>query len=419
MNLLEQALQAPPSLKRRHATTRSVPSTARLLLALLETLPQGSLVMELPDGSTRGFGNASAERGDGSDVPMPVALHDWRVLSDTLRRGDTGFAEGYVDGHWDTPDLVRLLGLLARNQRRLDRAYYGAGLARWLLRLRHVLNANTRRQAKRNIVSHYDLGNAFYRLWLDDTMTYSAGLFEGDASRSLEHAQQAKYARLLDQLALPAGAHLLEVGCGWGGFAELAARRGYRVTALSLSDAQTAYARERLRREGMEERVEFRVEDYRDATGTYDGIVSIEMFEAVGERWWPTYFQKLRSLLSPGGRAVIQSITIDDARFERYRRETDFIQQHIFPGGMLPSRTRLLEEARVAGFRALDAHAFGPDYALTLTRWLANFDAQLPAIRALGFDERFVRCWRFYLAYCIAGFEAGTTDVGHYTFVRA
>ena len=418
MNLLEQAIQAPPSLKRRQATPPRLPSTARLLLPLLETLPQGSLALELPDGTTRLFGSAANDRGNGSDVPTSVTLHEWRVLADTLRRGDTGFAEAYIDGQWDTPDLVRLLGVLARNQHKLDRACYGAGLARWLLRLRHLLNANTRRQAKRNIVSHYDLGNAFYRLWLDDTMTYSAALFDGDSSRSLEQAQHAKYARLLEQLALPPGAHLLEVGCGWGGFAEIAARRGYRVTALSLSDAQTAYARERLQRERLAERVDFRVEDYRDATGTYDGIVSIEMFEAVGERWWPTYFRKLHALLRPGGRAVIQSITIDDARFERYRRETDFIQQHIFPGGMLASRARLLEEARAGGFRQLDAYAFGRDYARTLTRWLASFDDHIPVIRSLGFDERFVRCWRFYLAYCIAGFEAGSTDVGHYTFAR-
>jgi cyclopropane-fatty-acyl-phospholipid synthase len=419
MNLLEQTIQAPPSLKCRGIRSPRAPSTARLLLALLETLPQGSLVLHLPDGTTRSFGNASTDRSSGGDASASVTLHDWRVLADTLRRGDTGFAEGYISGLWDTPDLVRLLGLLARNQRKLDRACYGVGLARWLLRLRHLLNANTRRQAKRNIVSHYDLGNAFYRLWLDETMTYSAGLFEGDPSRSLEHAQRAKYARLLDQLALPRGAHLLEVGCGWGGFAELAARRGYRVTALSLSDAQTAYARERLQRERLAERVEFRVEDYRDVTGTYDGIVSIEMFEAVGERWWPTYFRKLHALLRPGGRAAIQSITIDDERFERYRRETDFIQQHIFPGGMLASRPRLLEVARAGGFRLLDAYAFGGDYARTLTRWLASFEAHLPAVRSLGFDEPFVRCWRFYLAYCIAAFEAGSTDVGHYTFARA
>ncbi len=420
MSTLEHPFISPPELPasiRRIGSPRRL-AAGRLLLALLGRIQHGALAVTLPDGTTQRFGRAESPTASEEDAPVALVLHDWRIVADTLKRGDIGFAQAYLDGHWDTPDLERLLTILAANQRALDRAFYGQGIAQWLLRLRHRLNANSRRQAKRNIVSHYDLGNAFYRLWLDATMTYSAGLFEGDATRSFEDAQRAKYRRLLDQLALPGGSHILEVGGGWGGFAEVAARAGYRVTALSLSDAQTAYARERLSREGLADRVEFRVEDYRDAAGRYDGIVSIEMFEAVGERWWPTYFQTLRRRLRDGGRAAIQTITIADERFERYRRETDFIQQHIFPGGMLASPRRLLEEAGRGGFRLLDTLAFGPDYALTLTRWLAAFEARVDEVRALGFDDRFIRCWRFYLAYCIAGFNTRSIDVGHYTFAR-
>ncbi len=245
------------------------------------------------------------------------------------------------------------------------------------------------------------------------------GVFDGDRGKPLALAQQAKYERILAELALPAGAHILEIGCGWGGFAEVAARAGYRVTGLSLSDAQTAWARERLARAGLADRAEFRIEDYRDHRGTYDGVASIEMVEAVGERWWPTYFAKLRDALVPGGRACVQGITIAEARFPRYRRETDFIQQYIFPGGMLASPSRLVAEARHAGLEPAGEQRFGRDYAETLVRWLDAFDANAARIRAQGFDEPFVRCWRFYLAYCAAGFRTESTDVGHYTFVRA
>jgi cyclopropane-fatty-acyl-phospholipid synthase len=220
---------------------------------------------------------------------------------------------------------------------------------------------------------------------------------------------------MLAELALPPGSHVLEIGCGWGGFAEVAARAGHRVTGLSLSDAQTAYARERLARLGLSDRVEFRIQDYRDERGVYDGVVSIEMFEAVGEKWWPAYFRRVRESLRPGGRACIQTITIADERFERYRTQSDFIQQYIFPGGMLASPSRFLAAADDAGLALERGIAFGPDYAETLKRWLAAFDTHRDAVRAQGFDERFIRCWRFYLAYCAAGFDSGSTDVAQYT----
>jgi cyclopropane-fatty-acyl-phospholipid synthase len=400
---------APMSRPRSH---RRAPTIGRLLLALLARLERGSIVVETPDGASTRFGQHDAD-------PAVLSIHDWRVARDTMQRGDIGFAEGYIAGHWDTPDLTHLLTLLAANQPALERAFYGRRAATWLLRARHWLNANTRRQARKNIVAHYDLGNDFYRLWLDETMTYSSAFFDGDLGKPLALAQQAKYERILAELALPAGAHILEIGCGWGGFAEFAARAGYRVTGLSLSDAQTAWARERLARAGLADRAEFRIEDYRDHRGTYDGVASIEMVEAVGERWWPTYFAKLRDALVPGGRACVQGITIAEARFPRYRRETDFIQQYIFPGGMLASPSRLVAEARHAGLEPTGERRFGRDYAETLVRWLDAFDANAARIRAQGFDEPFVRCWRFYLAYCAAGFLTASTDVGHYTFVRA
>ena len=387
------------------------PPAARMLFALLARLAHGEVRLTTPDGTVHRF-------GPGGDAPRAeLRFHDWRIAREVLTGGDVAFAEAYMAGRWETPDLTALLTVLASNQRALERAFYGHAWQRALLRLRHWLNANTRRQAKRNIVAHYDLGNDFYRLWLDPTMTYSSALFGADRNAPLAAAQEAKYRRILDELALPPGAHILEIGCGWGGFAEVAARAGYRVTGLSLSDAQTAYARERLARAGLADRVEFRIQDYRDLSGRFDGVASIEMFEAVGERWWPAYFRAVRNALAPGGRACIQTITIADERFDRYRTQSDFIQQYIFPGGMLASPSRFAATATAAGLAPANAHAFGRDYAETLERWLAAFDARVDGVRAQGFDERFIRCWRFYLAYCAAGFASGSTDVAQYTLV--
>jgi len=388
------------------------PASVRILFALLARLAHGELAVTDPAGRTHRFGPGgdAADRGE-------LRFHDWPFARDVLTGGDVAFAEAWMDGRWDTPDLPALLTVLARNQAALERAFYGHAWQRALFRLRHWLNANSRRQAKRNIVAHYDLGNDFYRLWLDPTMTYSSALFGGDFAQPLATAQQAKYARILAELALPRGAHILEIGCGWGGFAEFAARAGYRVTGLSLSDAQTEYARKRIARAGLADRVALRVQDYRDERGTYDGIASIEMFEAVGEKYWPAYFAALRGALAPGGRACVQAITIADARFDRYRTQSDFIQQYIFPGGMLASPSRIGAGTDRAGLDVVAVHAMAHDYAETLARWLAAFDANAAAVRAQGFDDRFVRCWRFYLAYCIAGFLSGTTDVAQYTLV--
>ncbi|MCC6194094.1 MAG: class I SAM-dependent methyltransferase [Burkholderiales bacterium] len=386
-----------------------VPAPARVLLAVLARLAHGSLEITTPDTVTRVFGPG------GAPGPAVLRIGDWAAAGAALRGGDVGFAEGYMAGHWDTPDLAQLLTVLAANQSALERVFYGRFWARALLRLRHLCRANTKRQAKRNIAAHYDLGNAFYALWLDPTMTYSAACFDGDRARSLEDAQIAKYDRMLAALGLRAPSRILEMGCGWGGLCERAARAGHHVTGISLSNAQTGYARERLARAGLA--ADLRVQDYRDLRGTFDAVASVEMIEAVGERYWPAYFRAVRAALVPGGRACIQAITIAVERFARYRAQSDFIQQYIFPGGMLASPARLTAEAARAGLDLVAAHTFGRDYVETLARWAAAFDAALPAIRAQGFDERFIRCWRFYLAYCTAGFATRTTDVGQYTFV--
>ena len=416
MTTVENTARSPLSAQQQATAEFSVPRHAppatRLLFALLTRLAHGEVVLRTPDGLSHRFGS-----GHGHAGRADLAFNDWRVAREVLTGGDVAFAEAYMDGRWETPDLTALLTVLACNQQALERAFYGHAWQRTLFRLKHWLNANTRRQARRNIVAHYDLGNAFYGLWLDPTMTYSSALFGGDSTQSLAAAQEAKYARILDELALPRGAHILEIGCGWGGFAEAAARAGYRVTGLSLSSAQTAFARERIARAGFADQVEFRIQDYRDVRGTFDGVASIEMFEAVGERWWPAYFAAVRRALRPGGRACIQTITIADERFERYRTQSDFIQQYIFPGGMLASPARFAAAAGAAALEPVNGLSFGADYAETLKRWLAAFDAHADAVRAQGFSERFIRCWRFYLAYCAAGFASGSTDVAHYTLV--
>ncbi len=397
------AALVPPGAHHPEAPSRA----ARLVLRLLERITHGELELVTPDGQQLRFG--------GGQPSATMRLRNWNALDAALRRGDVGFAESYIAGDWGTDSLADLLAVAVANRSAIEDAVYGHWLGRLADRVRHLLNLNTRAGARRNIHAHYDLGNDFYRLWLDEGMTYSSALFEGDERRSLAQAQQAKYARILDALALPHGASVLEIGCGWGAFAELAARRGLSVTGLTLSSEQLAWARERIAAAGFAGRARFELRDYRDEAGRYDGIASIEMFEAVGERYWPAYFRALRRCLAPGGRAVVQTIVIDDALFDRYRRGTDFIQQYVFPGGMLPSAARFAQVAEAAGLRIVDRFAFGPDYAGTLRQWRERFVASLASVRALGFDGRFVRTWEFYLAYCEAAFRYGNTDVVQFT----
>jgi cyclopropane-fatty-acyl-phospholipid synthase len=329
-----------------------------------------------------------------------------------MRRGDVGFAQAWIDGEWTTDNLTGLIMLASLNRSVLESAVFGTWFGQLLDRLRHlILRDNSLAGSRRNIAAHYDLGNAFYSLWLDETMTYSSACFEGDANRSLADAQRAKYALALERTAVSRKARLLEIGCGWGGFAETAARAGHHVTGLTLSREQHAWAQSRLRKVGLDAKADLRLQDYRDTKGQFDAIVSIEMFEAVGERWWATWFAAVARLLAPGGRAVVQTITIRDDRFQRYRRTVDFIQTHIFPGGMLPSPSVFEREAARAGLKVVERHAFGTDYAKTMALWHQRFLDCLDSLPGLGFDDRFVRMWRFYLSYCEAGFRTGDTDV--------
>lgn len=369
------------------------------ILNSLDHVQCGQLTLRTPDGKTRVF------KGVLDGPVTELELKDWSVFTNLLRRGDIGFADDYRQGLWDTTDLPALLEFSLINRAALDRLVLGGTFARVQAMLSYMFKRNTLKGSKRNIHAHYDLGNDFYKLWLDPTMTYSSALFDGDHD-DLVTAQYAKYDRIVDQLGAQSG-RLLEVGCGWGGFADRATERGdYDFKGITVSSAQHAYASQR-----VDGRADIVMEDYRHQSGKFDHIVSIEMFEAVGEKFWKTYFSKLGDLLADNGKAVIQTITINDQDFERYRRGGDFIRSFIFPGGMLPSPSRFAQEAQASGLKVDNPHSFGQDYAKTLLMWLHNFDAKKKDVLDLGFDEGFIRLWRFYLAACAAGFKTGRTDV--------
>ena len=375
-------------------------SDTRLIFDMLEGLRGGRLEIRLPDGASRLFGEG--EHG------VTLQVHDEALFGQVLARGDIGLAEAYLDGAWDSSDVTGLLTLLASNRPVLKKAVYGSWRKLLAARLRHWLHRNSRAGSKRNIMAHYDLGNDFYKLWLDPSMSYSSALYRAVDDGDLESAQRAKYRRILRRLKADAGQSVLEIGCGWGGFAEMAVQESLQVTGLTLSPAQLAWARQRV------PAADLRLQDYRDTREQFDHVVSIEMFEAVGERWWPAYFRTVARALKPGGRAVIQSITIRDDLFAQYRRGTDFIQQYVFPGGMLPSRAAFRAAAARQGLTVRGEYAFGHDYARTLAEWRHAFEANWPQIAELGFDEHFHRLWRLYLCYCEAGFLAGNIDVVHF-----
>ncbi len=393
----------------------SAPASARAVFSLLKRLRHGTLDVQLPDGTQAHFGS-----GDDGEPRAGMRLLDWSVCSAALKSGDIGFAEAYIDGRWTTPDLVALLKLFIANRNTIEDLIFGTWWGSLLHRLRHALHRNSRHGSRKNIHAHYDIGNPFYRLWLDETMNYSSALFEGDLTRPMGDAQLAKVRRALHECGVRPGDRVLEIGCGWGALAETAAREfGARITGLTLSSEQLAFADERLKRQGLAEFGDLRLQDYRDiADGPFDAIVSIEMFEAVGRAYWGDFFATLRDKLKPGGRACIQTITIRDDLFERYLRSTDFIQQYIFPGGLLPSPQAFRDEARRAGLEVVGELAFGPDYAETLRRWREQFLARDPQVRKLGFDTRFMHTWEFYLAYCEAAFATGNTDVVQFTLQR-
>ena len=371
----------------------------RLFSRVLKRIRFGRLRIILPDGSEHDF--CGPEPGPRAEIQIRRP----RLIRRVLLGGANGFAEGYMAGDFETPDLTAVLEIGGLNENAFERMLDDSTVVRWLQSLVGFLRLNSKRGARRNIAYHYDLGNAFYEAWLDPGLTYSSAIFD-HPDQPLADAQERKYARIAEQIGLRSGDHVLEIGCGWGGFALHAARNiGCRVTGLTISQEQHDYARARIREAGVEDRVEIRFQDYRDVTESFDRVVSIEMLEAVGERYWSTYFTKLKQVLKPGGTAGIQVISIDEAVWPFYRRGADFIQRHIFPGGVLPTRTLLKQHCERAGLTWLRDDNFAADYARTLAIWHQRFRQSWPEISRLGFDERFRRMWSYYLAYCEAGFR--------------
>ena len=374
------------------------------------TSAHGRLHVEFPSGGSVALGGCTGAAARMRFVSLkPI----WRLLT----RGSLGLAESYMRAEIETPDLGAVLRFMNMNYTSLQSASGGVSKARRSDIWWHRRRDNSRRGSRRNIAAHYDLGNDFYALWLDPGMTYSSGIFRA-SDVTLDEAQEEKYGVVLDALGLKAGERLLEIGFGWGGLAEHAAHKGASVTGLTLSKKQLAYARDRLAAAGLGARVDLRLEDYRDCSGEFDRIASIEMIEAVGEAHWPRYFGTIAARLKPGGNAVIQSITIDERYFENYRRQADFIQRYIFPGGMLPTVARMKEEAAKEGLAFETIERFGPSYAVTLSTWRTKFQERWPEIERLGFDERFRRMWIYYLTYCEVGFDSGDVDVGIYRLTK-
>lgn len=394
---------AAPTTRRRLA--------GRVLERLLPAIACGRLQLTLPNGDYLVCNGPEA----GPDASLTI--HKWRGLLRMVRDGEHGFADGYLAGEWSTPDLAALLSFGMQNEGALGGRAEASFITSLRNRLAHRQNANTRRGSRRNIAAHYDLGNRFYAQWLDRSMTYSSAIYAGD--ETLEEAQQQKLSRIAELLDLSGGERVLEIGCGWGALADRLVRgHGAKVTGITLSTDQLSFARERLAHDIKAGRADLRLQDYRDVAGPFDRIVSIEMIEAVGEQYWSVYFQKLREVLTAGGVAVLQAITIDEARFAAYRGRPDFIQRYIFPGGMLLTKAAMAAEAARAGLALVHQECFGTSYARTLREWRGRFLRAWPTIAPLGFDQRFRRMWEYYLAYCEVGFAAGVIDVGLYKLVR-
>jgi cyclopropane-fatty-acyl-phospholipid synthase len=404
---IESMAAAFPDLRRAPAVFRAA------LRIAAENWLWGGITFVLPSGR---------EIPVGGGAPGPHArlvIHDFRFMARVMAAGDIGFAEGYIAGEWDTPDLSALLESASLNFDRIEGLVDGNPLMRRMNFLKHRLNRNSRTGSQRNIHAHYDLGNAFYGRWLDPTMTYSSARF-ASPDQPLADAQHHKYATLARAMDLQSSSHVLEIGCGWGGFAQFAATEvGARVTAITISREQYDFAKQRMFEAGLAETADIRLVDYRDVEGRFDRIASIEMFEAVGERYWPTFFGKIHELLGPGGRAGLQVITIRDELFDHYRSRADFIQKYVFPGGMLGSEARLRQETDRVGLEWRNVERFGADYAETLAQWAVRFEQAWDAIRQQGFDERFRRLWRFYLSYCEAGFRTGRTNVIQLALAKA
>lgn len=390
-----------------------LPASFRLAAMILVKLEMGRLDVSFPDGRTFRFEGAK---------PGPQAeilAHDPAFARPVLSKGDIGFAEAFMDGKFDTPSLTAVLEYFTLNFDSAGKLAVGGWLQQVMHSIRHALRGNSKKGSKRNILAHYDLGNDFYRLWLDETMTYSSAIFEAGQD-DLKEAQLNKYRSLCRSLDLKPGMRVLEIGSGWGGFAQIAAGEfGVTIDSVTISDAQHDLAVKRIAAAGLADRVDIQLRDYRDITGRYDAVASIEMFEAVGEKYWPVYFAKIAEVLKPGGKAALQIITIDDAEFENYQRRVDFIRTYIFPGGMLPSVERLRAATSAAGLAFDSQHMFALSYARTLAQWAERFSTVWETIEPMGFDDRFRRMWLYYFSYCEAGFKTGRIDVGQFVFHRA
>ena len=394
----------------------TTPKLEKFISGLFENLQYGKLRIQWSNGTVREYVGKNASRHAG--LESSLVIHDSRFYKRVLSGGTLGFAESYLDGQWSSSNLAKLLEILSLNLHQFEAKIDKNILFKSIQRLIHVLRPNTRRGAQKNIHAHYDLGNDFYSQWLDPSMTYSSARFS-NSDMSLEEAQWEKYRALADMIDLRSNHHVLEIGCGWGGFAEFAAREiGCKVTGLTISREQLAYAQNRIAEKELADRVDLKFMDYRDMTEQFDRIVSIEMFEAVGEKYWPTYFNQIHDCLKPGGQAGLQIITIDNKRFAAYRKRTDFIQKYIFPGGMLPSPEKLGRAFTQANLRQFDRHDFGIDYADTLAQWCATFLEKWDDISQLGFDKKFRRMWQFDMAYCEAGFRSGHIDVSQFALKK-
>ena len=397
------------------ALLETMPASVRRIVGLLEQLQHGVLTVHWPEGQVSQFGQAH-----GDALHASLHLHNWEPFTQAIKSGDIGFAESFIAGDWTSSDIPSLLRLFIANRKHIDDLIFGHWLGRTYYRIKHFLKRNTKANSQKNIQAHYDLGNNFYKLWLDETMNYSSAWFDGDFSSTTSHAQSAKVRRALHMAGVQAGDRVMEIGCGWGALAEMGALDfGAQMYGVTLSHEQLAFAQERLHRTSGQAPEQLRLQDYRDIhDGPYDAICSIEMIEAVGQAFWPEYFATISRLLKHGGKACVQSIVIDDALFERYIHSTDFIQQYIFPGGCLPCPKEFQAQAQRAGLRIVDNMSFGLDYAETLRRWRAKFLEEKSKVSQLGFDTRFMRIWEFYLCYCEAAFEERSIDVVQYTLEK-
>ena len=391
----------------------------KIVFSCFKKIQGGQVVFHLPDGSKSSFGQLTQP----TDLPIILVIKDLKAFSLAISRGDIGVAEGFFKNYWDTDRLEDLLRIALRNRHLLAELIYGSWFGSLIYKVKHFLHRNTKAQSKKNIHAHYDLGNHFYELWLDPSMIYSSALFNGNFNQPLEQAQMNKCDHMLDRLDLPNGGKILEIGCGWGSFLKRANERNISVDAITISEEQYHYVQQALQSHApydsqAKKNSAVILQDYRDCDQEYDGVVSIEMFEAVGEEFWPSFFKTLNSSLKSGKKAVIQSIVIDEAIFPTYRKGTDFIQQYIFPGGMLPSVEAFEKSALDAGLTVKHKLLFGQDYAQTLRIWADAFNQQLEPIKALGFKDEFIRLWNFYLYYCVAGFAEKTLEVVQFTLEK-